>query len=92
MNNTNEVTQIPDSIAVCPKCGALLIVEDITEWYEDGTIPETGISFNCSTEPSIDTDEWEEWFNSHWSTPYIDWLPLQSKLTRWYNEAQRGRQ
>lgn len=76
---------IPESVAVCPKCGAALFIEDIDEWDADTGIPtETGFHFDCSTAPLVDSDGWDEWFNWHWSTPYIDWLPLQDKVYQWF--------
>jgi hypothetical protein len=81
--------EIPKDVAVCPKCGKGLIFEDVYEWYDDGTIDNTGFSFTCSTEPAIDTDAWWGFHHSHWATPYVDWLPLTDTVCRWFNENYR---
>lgn len=83
---------IPRSVAVCPICEAPLVLEELSEWYEPtkdriAVDEHTGsLSFNCTTEPDIDSEEWEEWMRGHWSTPYMDWLPLERKVKRWLQE------
>lgn len=84
--------KIPAHVAVCPKCDAP-IAADIDEWkqQDDGTWTASmgGIHINCTTEPDIDRKEWREWLDWHWSTPYIDWLPLEERMRRWVNDHYR---
>ena len=73
---------IPTDVAVCPKCGATLVIEEITEHellasstlYSGlaGAPAEAGFHFNCSTEPEVGTADWQAWWDQHWATPYID--------------------
>jgi hypothetical protein len=79
----------PAVIAVCPICGDCIYIDGVDEWYEeDGQMridPQMGgVSLDCGSAPDIDSDDFDEWMNGHWSTPYIDWLPIQQKVTRWF--------
>ena len=82
--------KIPKSVAVCPKCDAAIIVEDIDEWETDtGKVTRCGLHITCENAPDIDSDEWKDWFNWHWSMPYVDWLPLYPVVLRWFNKHYR---
>ena len=89
---TNTNIKIPLDVAICPICGADVYV-DIDEWEqnEDGTwkVSDCGVHCNCTTEPAIATDEWEEWFYGHWSMPYVDWLPVDEKVRVWLIQNYR---
>lgn len=78
--------EVPLSVATCPICGAQVVIE-FDEWEEAEeetfTASEAGIHPNCATEPDIESNDWQEWFNCHWRTPYIDWLPVEAKLFLW---------
>lgn len=79
--------RIPRRIASCPICEAPIEVEfDEYQKREDGTWECTRAKPNCTTEPDIDSPEWDDWMNGHWSTPYVDWLPLEISLTKWVNQ------
>jgi hypothetical protein len=80
---------IPQSVAACPICGAGIHITDIDEWYDDGTTE--SVHINCTTEPDIngDSGKWYEWQRGHWSTPYIDWLPVEKRVTDWFNACYR---
>ena len=85
---------IEEKAFICPICGGKLVVEDIDEWEEeDGRVTESGFHINCATEPDIDgdLDEFMEWVNWHWSMPYVDWLPLQSRVYEWFDARYRYR-
>ena len=92
---TDADIKLPADLAVCPKCGAAVIIEEITEWEqtEDGTwqAGESGVSINCVTEPDdLGSDEWDEWFRWHWEDmPYVYWLPLSMKVYKWLSENYR---
>lgn len=74
---------VPRKVAVCPICDADIWIDDISEWEcEDGKPVE--ISVDCVTEPDIDSDEWQDWFAQHWSMPYVDWLPVSTRVLRWF--------
>ena len=81
---------IPLEVAVCPICGAELVIDEIDEYEVDtGRVTECGLRINCSTEPDIDSDDWWPWHNRHWSTPYIDWLPIHTRVYRWFDKEYR---
>lgn len=80
--------RVPRSVAVCPICDADVWIEEIQEWEDfNGKVvihPDmTTVSVNCETEPDIDGEGWDDWMRGHWNTPYIDWMPVQDKVTRW---------
>jgi hypothetical protein len=88
----NQYPDIPQSVAVCPICGRAVVIDDIDEWEEDdaGLLPsECGLHIECETEPDIDSPEWESWFREHWSTPYIDWLPVEHRVYQWLVSCHR---
>ena len=86
----SEVPTIPANVAICPICKAPVIIEDIDEWEtKTGRVTQSGFHIDCSTEPDIDSIEWNDWFDSHWSTPYIDWLPVEIRVYRWFDERYR---
>jgi hypothetical protein len=89
----DDIIHIPARIAVCPICGAEVVIDYIDEWEEDEELiyngrpllraSELGVKVNCIKEPSMDSSEWRDWFNGHWSTPYIDWLTVEKKVYDW---------
>lgn len=85
--------EVPASVAICPICGAEVIIEDIDEWEEDSNghwrVTESGLHLTCVTEPDIDSDEWWGWFDDHWSMPYVDWFPLRAKVWKWLDAHYR---
>lgn len=89
--STNDLPlAIPDDVALCPICGAPLVVEDIDEWdAETGEVTEHGLHITCSKEPDIDSKGWNEWHNWHYKMPYVDWLPLQKPVREWFNAHYR---
>lgn len=84
--------KIPPTVAVCPKCGAEVVLElEAWEQLDDGTwaASDDGLHVNCITEPDIDSDDWEEWHDWHWDMPYVYWLPIQMKVYRWLRRHYR---
>ena len=78
---------VPEDVAMCPICDAPLVIEDIQDWSDlNGKVviePETTVNVNCTTGPDIDSADFNNWMNEHWSTPYIDWMPIQAKVREW---------
>lgn len=66
----------------CPICGQA-VVATITQTVEEGEIDMVDqIEMTCSTEPAgWDSPEMDEFMRSHFSTPYIDWAPIQDSVT-----------
>lgn len=82
----NKFYRFPLDIAKCPICGAAVIVGDFDEYEtETGLVTESGFHIDCETEPEFDDPDYDDWFNSHWSMPYVDWLPLEVSLHQWFN-------
>lgn len=84
---------VPFYIAVCPICGAAIVIDDIDGWEEidggDEVPSESGLHLNCSTEPDIASREWNDWHRSHWSMPYVDWMPLYPRVLAWLIDHYR---
>lgn len=86
--------EIPESVAVCPICGAPIVIQDIDAWEsETGRVTEDGFKIDCSTEPDEDDneDDWDDFLSSHWSMPYVDWLPLTMRVYKWFDSNYRLR-
>ena len=79
--------KVPAVIAVCPICGDCIYIDGVDEWYEEGNQmridPDMGVSLDCGSAPDIDDEDFDDFMRGHWSTPYIDWLPVQQKVTLW---------
>jgi len=90
---TGARIKLPPELAICPICGAEVVIEDILEYEknDDGTwqASESGLHINCITEPEIGSDAWQSWFDWHWAMPYVDWLPLSIKVFRWMSANYR---
>lgn len=88
-----EAHIVPTSVAVCPICGRGLWIESIDEAVEadDGVWLPNEISLTCETESDVEIGsiDWDEWFRGHYSTPYIDWLPVDSKVLKWMQQPEQ---
>lgn len=88
-----ELIEVPSSVAVCPICGLEVVIDDVDEYEQDDDglwrVSESGLSVNCVTEPDIDSFEWNDWLNGHWSMPYVDWLPITVKVWQWLDSHYR---
>lgn len=87
----DDPLDIPADIAVCPICKALLRVEEIDEMEEirPGEWQPASVKSGCTTQPEIDSPDWEDWFNGHYQMPYADWLPLEKPITEWVNRTYK---
>lgn len=80
---------IPASVAVCPKCEAQLVIEEITDWEDEtGRVLKDGFYLNCGSEPEFNSG-WQEWHDWHWSMPYVDRLPVTAVVYKWFDERYR---
>lgn len=82
MSSSYKPIVVPRTIAVCPICGAKIVIEEIQEWECETGLP-LSISLECVTEPDIESARWPEWHQGHWSMPYVDWLPLELPVLHW---------
>lgn len=83
--------RVPAKLAVCPICGGRLDITDCTAWEEaeSGLMKPTEITTECEHEPDIESDEWLEWNAFHYATPYIDWLPVDTRVLSWFQTKSR---
>jgi len=80
-----ETPPIPE--IACPICKpGKVVLNEIDEWVEMefGFWKATSIHIDCSTFPGFEsTEKFDEHMQSHWSMPYVDWLPITQKLEAW---------
>lgn len=82
----DAVLTIPRSLATCPKCDGQLYGH-FEAWVQrrDGSWACEEIKLDCESEPVISSRKYMDWLNWHYDMPYVDWLPLEVRLTRWVN-------
>lgn len=87
---TDAVLPVPPEVGKCPYCGGKVFVQ-FDQWSEndDLTWSASDLAVTCETEPDIDSDEFEEWLESHSEMPYVYMLPLEMRLMKWINERYR---
>ena len=83
----NLPLDIPPAVAKCPKCSAPLALDTVDEWTEEGEA--LSVSFLCVAERECDDEDWESFNRWHYSTPYIDWLPLDEAVLEWFSANYR---
>jgi hypothetical protein len=87
IHDASEIV-LPDSFK-CPICDAAIFIEEVDAWHEDddGEMIAEAVKIDCSTFPGFDdNDEFNAYMRSHWSMPYVDWLPLETIVTEWVNK------
>lgn len=89
--NPEMPVAVPEKVAKCPICDGILVIGDCTAWEEAeaGLMKPTEISTECEHEPDIESDEWIEWNAFHYATPYIDWLPADTRVLKWFQHVAR---
>jgi len=88
----DDFPEIPLDLFQCPICGAQIMFTEINEYEtETGKVTDSGFHVSCTTEPEFDEPGCEEWFDSHFSMPYVDWLPIEAKVYRWLSAGYRVR-
>jgi len=91
---SDTVFRVPESVAVCPICGSTLWAQ-CDGWNggwsatDDGLWVADSIDIDCEMEPDITDPDWHEWFDGHYSMPYVDWLPVDQVVRRWINRNFR---
>lgn len=84
---------VPPEVAVCPYCG-LRLVATCEHWSQqaDGSWIAGGLEVDCVGEPeNLHSDDYNDWLSRHTYMPYIYWLPVNEKVTRWVNRHFRFR-
>jgi hypothetical protein len=83
----DAVLEIPKRVATCPICGGKLYAH-FEAWEATGKSSRwrcEEAKLDCESEPDICDPDYMDWLNGHYSMPYVDWLPLETELTRWVN-------
>jgi hypothetical protein len=87
----DKTIDIPTDVAVCPYCKTKLVISP-DGWVEekDGFVCDSFTSW-CENEPEIDadSDEWEEFLQSHGDMPYVYQLPVDRKIEAWLKSHYR---
>lgn len=91
ITSDSEIT-LPEHFK-CPICDAAIYVSEVSAWEQELGNNEwkaETVKIDCVTSPdygtSEDEDEMNDFLRSHWSMPYVDWLPLETRVTQWVNE------
>lgn len=79
----------------CPICGKNVYLYHVDEWEtESGKV--VHFEMECESEPpmpdlesEVFNDEWDDWFNGHYSMPYVDWMPYEYRMLDWLNQRYR---
>lgn len=79
---------------LCPYCGGNLYFH--AEGWDKHPAKTfwkgTSFYWDCSTEPEdIMSDEWDEWMNQHSDMPYVNMLPVQTRVERYIGRNYRFR-
>jgi hypothetical protein len=87
----HDIVPLPEALSVCPICQRKLVITSYDSWCEDDESRWYAIEVHtqCESEPAIDSDNWDDWYRSHYSHPYIDWMPLSERILRWLKENYR---
>lgn len=86
ISDVSEIT-LPESFK-CPICDAAIYIEEVDAWQEDdnGEIKAEAVKIDCVTFPGFDDhDAFENYMSGHYSMPYVDWMPLEHRITAWVN-------
>lgn len=75
---------------LCPYCGGHLTYHaEGWEEDEDGLWWAYSLASECSNEPDIFSEEWDEWLRIHSDMPYVHQLPVDNKVEEWLKERYR---
>lgn len=79
--------KLPADVATCPICKAALFAVEITgcSMGDDGLWFPDAIGLDCETEPDIESDDYENWYSSHYGWPTVgsDWIPVHVAVEKW---------
>jgi hypothetical protein len=75
---------------LCPYCKGNLTYE-ANGWEQDdnGLWMADSFDMECSTEPEMGSQEWEDWLSNHSEHPYIYQLPVDERVKEHINENYR---
>lgn len=75
---------------LCPYCNGDLTYR-CNGWEQDdnGLWMADSFDLECSTEPDMESEEWEEWMQQHSDMPYVNQLPVDEKVKQYINGKYR---
>jgi len=85
----DKLPDVTRAFAVCRICGYPVYITEICEVDSSGAVMSGGLKIDCSSAPDMDSPHWSIWHARHWRSPYVDWLPLEHKVLRWFNTYYR---
>jgi len=76
--------------ALCPYCGGDLTYT-CNGWEADdnGLWMADSFDMECSTEPGVEGEEWEDWMQNHSDMPYVNQLPVDAQVKEFINSRFR---
>lgn len=85
ISDASEIV-LPESFK-CPICGSAVHVDEVSEWEKEGDEWKAQtVKIDCVTFPGFeDSDAFENYMSGHYSMPYVDWMPLEKRVTAWIN-------
>jgi hypothetical protein len=75
---------------LCPYCqGDLTYRCNGWELDENGLWMADSFDMECSTEPDMESEEWEDWMDNHSDMPYVHQLPVDERVKASINKYYR---
>jgi hypothetical protein len=75
---------------LCPYCqGDLTYRCNGWEQDENGLWMADSFDMECSTEPDMESEEWEDWMDNHSDMPYVHQLPVDERVKASINKHYR---
>lgn len=75
---------------LCPYCKGDLTYR-CNGWEQDdnGLWMADSFDVDCSTEPDMESEEWEDWMQQHSEMPYVYQLPVDERVKDFINKKYR---
>ncbi len=84
---------VPANWAVCPICGAALVINELTEWDLDEQghwqVTRHGFNVTCITEPKYGDPARDIWWKGHHEDYKRDWVPVKQRVWEKLTEHYR---
>ena len=75
---------------LCPYCKGDLTYRCYGwEKDENGLWMADSFDMDCSTEPDMESEEWEYWMDNHSEMPYVHQLPVDERVKKFINSKYR---
>ena len=89
--DVDTIMAVPPDLAVCPICKQPLFITEYACWTqcEDGLYMAAEVHLECRSEPDFEDPGYDDWFEGHYSMPYVDWLPVSQRVLAWHQRHYR---